>query len=62
MNIEVVKTILRQILLSLGTVAVTKGYIDQSLVEPIIGGALALVAVVWGVFAKAKDQKALSDK
>lgn len=56
MNFELFKTIFRQILIALGTYLTTAGVIDQSLVEPIIGGLIAISAAVWGLLAKKKDQ------
>jgi len=56
MNFELFKTILRQILIALGTYLTTAGVIEQSLVEPIIGGIIAVAAAVWGLMAKKKDQ------
>jgi hypothetical protein len=57
MNVELLKTILRQLLIALGTYLVTNGHIDQSLVEPIVGGFLAIFAAVWGLYTKKSDQK-----
>jgi tetrahydromethanopterin S-methyltransferase subunit C len=56
MNFEVFKTILRQVLIALGTYLTTVGVVDQSLIEPIVGGLLAIAAAVWGILAKKKDQ------
>lgn len=57
MTFEVFKTIFRQILIAIGTYLTTAGLIDGSLIEPIVGGLVAIAAAVWGIFAKKKDQE-----
>jgi hypothetical protein len=59
MDMQIVYTVLRQILIALGAFLVTKGLIADDLVEPIVGGVLALSAAAFGIFAKKKDQDAL---
>lgn len=56
MNIQVVFTILRQILIALLGAAVAKGLIGGELVEPIVAGVLAIGTAIWGIVAKKKDQ------
>jgi hypothetical protein len=56
MNLQVLLTILRQILLALGTYLTTAGLIEGSVVEPITGGVLAAISAIWGIYAKQKDQ------
>ncbi len=56
MNIQVVFTILRQILIALLGAAVAKGLIGGELVEPIVAGVLAIGTAIWGIYAKKKDQ------
>lgn len=55
MKLDVVLTIVRQILLSVGAVFVTKGTIDNETMLSIVGGVVGVVTVVWGIFAKSKD-------
>jgi hypothetical protein len=56
MNIQVVFTIMRQVLIALMGAAVAKGLIGGELVEPIVAGVLAIATAVWGIYAKKKDQ------
>ena len=56
MNIEVLKTVVRQLALVLGTLLVNNGLADASLVEPLVGGIVAIASIVWGIVSKKKDQ------
>lgn len=56
MSLEVFKTIFRQILIAIGTVLASNGWLDASQIEVIVGGLVAIGAAVWGIFAKKKDQ------
>lgn len=56
MNIEIVKTIVRQILIALLSAAVAKGFIEGDMIEPIVAGVLAIGTAIWGIYAKKKDQ------
>jgi len=56
MNVQVVLTIVRQILIAIMGAAVAKGLIGGELVEPIVAGVLAIATAVWGILAKKKDQ------
>lgn len=55
MKFEVILTIVRQVLLSLGAIIVTKGWADAETLQQIVGGLMALVAVIWGIVSKSKD-------
>ncbi|MGY9046959.1 hypothetical protein P775_16890 [Puniceibacterium antarcticum] len=44
--------LIRQTLTVLGATLVTKGYIQASDVEPVIGGLLTLGSVIWSVAEK----------
>ena len=56
MDLPVLSTVLRQILLAAGSYFVTKGIIaDEATLQAVVGGVVALVSVVWGVFSKTKD-------
>ena len=62
MNIEVILSALRQVLIFVGGYFVGKGLIDQSVVETLVPAIITVVASVWGLIAKSKDQKKLADK
>lgn len=47
MNWDVVASFVRQLLTMAGAYAVTKGYVDGSNMEAIIGGVLAVGSVIW---------------
>jgi hypothetical protein len=57
MNVEFLQLILRQVLIASGTSLATHGFMDESLIEPIVGGFLAIFAAVWGWYKKKEDQK-----
>lgn len=62
MNTEVALSALRQVLIFVGGILVGKGIVDQAFVEAVIPAAVTLAASVWGLVAKAKDQKTIADK
>lgn len=64
MDMQVFLTIIRQIALAVGAALVTKGVVDETTLQAIVGGLVAVVSVVWGIVAKSKDQaiiKAVSE-
>jgi len=56
MNKEQVIGILRHVLTFLGGLFVLKGYLDESLVNEIVGGAATLIGTIWSVISKAKTE------
>lgn len=54
MNIEVIKGVIRHILTAAGGALVAKGVVDPGAIEPIVGGVVALVGVIWSIAAKKK--------
>jgi hypothetical protein len=50
MNSNQVLSLVRSILLGAGATLVTKGVVDQTGLEQIVGGLLALASVVWSQF------------
>lgn len=56
MDMQVFLTIIRQIALAVGAALVTKGFVDETTLQAIVGGLVAVVSVVWGIVAKSKDQ------
>ena len=56
MNRDLIFALIRHFLTFLGTFLATKGVIDAGVVEQLVGGGLALAAVVWSVL----DKKALA--
>ena len=61
MNVQVILTIVRQILIALLGAAVAKGLIGGELVEPIVAGVLAIATAVWGIVSKKKDQAVIKE-
>ena len=51
---EIYKSLIRHALTVLGGAIVTKGYIDASGMEEIIGSVMAIVGVVWSVYKNKK--------
>lgn len=56
MGKEQVIGIVRHVLTFLGGLFVLKGYLDESLVNQIVGGAATLIGTVWSVISKAKTE------
>lgn len=52
MTKEQIAGLIRTILAYIAGVATAKGWIDESMVEPIIGAVIALVTAVWSFVAK----------
>lgn len=52
MSKEQVIGIVRHALTFVGGIFVLKGYLDESLVGEIIGGAVTLIGTIWSVVAK----------
>lgn len=42
----------RSILIAIGSIFVTKGYVDTAALEAIAGGLLAVAAAAWGIYSK----------
>lgn len=55
-------TVVRAIMVAIGTVAVTLGWTDQSTVDTIVGGLLQVAAVLWGIKEKFDVQTLLDNK
>ena len=54
MNNDILLGLVRHTLTAVGGVLVTKGTIDQSTLETVIGGIVAIVGALWSVFSKKK--------
>lgn len=54
MNKEQVLGIVRHVLTFAGGILITKGLIESSMSEEIIGGVVSLVGLVWSVVTKKK--------
>jgi hypothetical protein len=52
MNRAMIESILRHLLGGAGAVLATKGYIEASAVEPLVGAVLTLAMLVWGAVEK----------
>jgi len=52
MNQDQLISLLRQILLTFGGVLVGKGYVDDATMTMIVGGVVAIVTGLWGVYAR----------
>lgn len=46
--------IVRHVLTTVGGMVVAKGIVDEGTMTAIVGGAVALVGVIWSVVAKRK--------
>lgn len=55
MNKDQALGILRHILTTLAGMAVAKGYTDESTATAIVGGAVAMIGVVWSYRSKTKS-------
>jgi len=55
MSKEQVIGIIRHVLTFVGGIFVLKGYLDESLVGEIVGGAATLVGTIWSVIAKKQE-------
>lgn len=56
MTKEQVIGIVRHVLTFVGGIFVLKGYLDESLVGQVVGGASTLVGTIWSIVAKAKGE------
>ena len=56
MNLQVALSALRQVLIFIGGILVGKGLIDASVIETLVPAIVTVVASVWGLVAKNKDQ------
>lgn len=56
MNRDLIFALIRHALTFLGSFLATKGVIDAGVAEQLVGGGLALAAVVWSIL----DKKALA--
>ena len=52
MNAAVIATIARSVLIALGSVFVTKGYLDNDTLQQIVSALVVLITAGWGVFDK----------
>ena len=59
MNLEQTLGIVRHTLTFVGGLLVTKGYIDETMVEAISGGVMGLIGLIWSVIIKNKNDKTL---
>ena len=48
----IVLSMLRQMLTSLGTAAITAGYMNSGQLEAIVGGVMVGISVLWSIFKK----------
>jgi hypothetical protein len=52
MNKEQILGILRHALTFVGGILVLKGWVEEGLVQEIVGGAITLIGTLWSVFTK----------
>ncbi len=57
MNEKILGSLVRHVLTLAAGALVGKGLIESSAVEPVVGGAMAVVGVAWSVFQKIKASK-----
>lgn len=62
MNMEVALSAFRQVLIFVGGILVGKGIVDQSFIDAVVPAVVTLSASIWGLVAKAKDQKIIAEK
>lgn len=58
MNWEVVQGLVRHALTTVGGIMASKGYIEAGEVEIIVGGALAIIGVIWSMVNKKHKKEA----
>jgi hypothetical protein len=58
MNQDQILGIVRHVLTGVGGVLVTKGYLDDGMLQTAVGGLIAIAGVVWSVLAKKKTAPA----
>jgi hypothetical protein len=54
MNSEMITAVVRHILTAVGGYFVSKGAVDHSTVEAIVGGIVASIGLGWSIFNKLK--------
>ena len=54
MNKDQILGVVRHTLTFLGGFLVVKGYLDESLLNELIGGSIALAGTIWSIVAKNK--------
>lgn len=59
---EVALSAFRQVLIFVGGILVGKGIVDQSFIDAVVPAVVTLSASIWGLVAKAKDQKIIAEK
>lgn len=52
MNNEQKLGILRHFLTFVGGILVLRGWLDESIVQEVVGGIISLVGTIWSVFSK----------
>lgn len=52
MNAAIVGTVVRSVLIALGGVFVTKGYIDNDTLQQVVSALVVLITAGWGVVDK----------
>lgn len=57
MNKEQTLGIIRHALTFIGGILVLKGWIDEGLVEEIMGGIITLIGTIWSIFSKKTEIK-----
>ncbi|MBI4291339.1 MAG: hypothetical protein HY661_07670 [Betaproteobacteria bacterium] len=54
---QAVLSAIRSILIAIGSSWVTKGYVDSATVDSLIGAAMIIVPVIWGVWDKYRAER-----
>ena len=56
---SVVATLIRSVLISVGGILVTKGYIDATTLQSVVGALLIIGPAIWGVVQKLQAHEKL---
>ncbi len=59
MTPEIIGSIVRTLLATLGGILVTKGLADESTVSQIVGGGVGLATLVWSIWQKKAAKKSV---
>lgn len=57
MNAAVIGTLARSVLIALGGIFVTKGYIDNDTLQQIVSAIVVLITAAWGVVEKLRRDR-----
>lgn len=56
-----ITTLIRYILTAVGTLMVSRGFIDQGTADMLVGAALVVIPVAYGVYISYRNSKTIKD-